>query len=204
MNKITQEHVTDILSRSEKIVGHEFGKTTVVTVKLPNGFVIVESSSCVDPANYDPVLGERTALWKVQSKIWELEGYRLQCELHELKGRHTTGDIEMIARIAHEINRAYCEALGDHTQLSWEDAPDWQRSSAMDGVAYHLQNTGVTPEQSHENWLMRKWTEGWVYGPVKDAEKKTHPCCVPYEQLPKSQQVKDYLFRAVVNLLAKH
>jgi len=32
----------------------------------------------------------------------------------------------------------------------------------------------------------------------KEAEKKTHPCMVTFEQLPKAQQLKDFIFLAVV------
>ncbi|MBQ4788065.1 MULTISPECIES: RyR domain-containing protein [Pectobacterium] len=107
-------------------------------------------------------------------------------------------NIERAARTAHEVNRAYCAALGDHSQPNWEDAPDWQKDSAIEGVVFHL-NGDHPPEASHNKWLEFKKQDGWKYGPVKDAEKKEHPCFVPYDQLPKEQQVKDYLFRAVVH-----
>ncbi|WP_315711043.1 RyR domain-containing protein [Brenneria uluponensis] len=107
-------------------------------------------------------------------------------------------NIDLIARVSHEVNRAYCVALGDHSQMSWDDAPDWQKDSARNGVEFHL-NGERGPEASHNSWLAQKQAEGWAYGPVKDAEKKKHPCFVPYDQLPKEQQVKDYLFRAVVH-----
>ena len=104
-----------------------------------------------------------------------------------------------IAKVAHEINRAYCAALGDETQVAWEDAPEWQRASAVAGVEMHLANPDATPEQSHESWLAQKLADGWEYGGVKDAHKKQHPCCVPYDQLPPEQKAKDYLFRAAVH-----
>ena len=108
-----------------------------------------------------------------------------------------------IARVAHEVNKAYCESLGDHSQPSWEDAPQWQRDSALSGVEFHIANPDAGPEQSHINWLLDKSADGWTYGPVKDPEKKEHPCCVPFDQLPVEQQAKDYLFRAVVHALIK-
>ena len=104
-----------------------------------------------------------------------------------------------IAKVAHEINRAYCAALGDETQVAWEDAPEWQRASAIAGVEMHLINPDATPEQSHESWLAQKLADGWEYGEVKDVQKKQHPCCVPYDQLPPEQKAKDYLFRATVH-----
>lgn len=104
-----------------------------------------------------------------------------------------------IAKAAHEINRAFCAALGDETQVAWEDAPEWQRASIISGVEMHLANPDATPEQSHESWLAQKLADGWAYGEIKDAEKKQHPCCVPYDQLPPEQKAKDYLFRAAVH-----
>lgn len=109
--------------------------------------------------------------------------------------------IEQIARVAHEINRAYCQALGDNSQPKWEDAPDWQRSSAINGVEFHIINPDAGPDHSHNAWLAEKEATGWKWGPVKDAEYKEHPCCVPYDQLPVEQKAKDYLFRAVVHVL---
>lgn len=29
-----------------------------------------------------------------------------------------------IAQVCHEVNRAYCQALGDDSQPAWDDAPD--------------------------------------------------------------------------------
>ena len=109
--------------------------------------------------------------------------------------------VEACARAAHEVNRAYCLALGDTSQPSWEDAPDWQKSSARNGVKGAL--AGNTPEQSHESWLAEKAATGWKYGPVKDPERKEHPCFVPYDQLPVAQQGKDHLFTSTVREMAK-
>lgn len=107
-----------------------------------------------------------------------------------------------IAHICHEANRAYCATIGDKTQPCWEDAPDWQRSSAVDGVLFHLKNPGAGPEGSHNNWLKTKQEEGWVWGEVKDAEAKTHPCIVPYKDLPETQQMKDFIFVGIVHSLS--
>lgn len=108
---------------------------------------------------------------------------------------------EQIARVAHEVNRAYCQALGDNGQPSWEEAPTWQRDSALLGVALHINNRDATPSASHESWMAQKVAEGWVHGPVKDVDRKQHPCIVPFESLPREQQAKDFLFRAVVHAL---
>lgn len=105
---------------------------------------------------------------------------------------------QTVAEVAHEVNRAYCQALGDDSQTSWTDAPDWQKASAVDGVMFHQANPLSTPEDSHENWCREKVADGWVYGPVKDPAKKQHPCLLPYNELPVEQRAKDYIFSAVV------
>lgn len=110
--------------------------------------------------------------------------------------------IEEIAKVCHEVNRAYCKALGDDSQLPWEEAPQWVRTSAINGVRFHLDNPNAGPSGSHENWLKEKEKEGWKYGATKDPEKKEHPCYVPYDQLPKEQQAKDYIFTAIVKTLS--
>jgi hypothetical protein len=109
-----------------------------------------------------------------------------------------TFDLGLVAAIAHNVNRAFCQSIGDNSQPLWDDAPEWQQRSAIDGVNAIVQGVVTTPEQSHQNWSKHKISEGWVYGPVKDADAKTHPCLVPYSELPPEQRVKDDLFYAVV------
>jgi len=108
-----------------------------------------------------------------------------------------------IAKVAHEINKAYCSSIGDESQTSWEDAPQWQKDSAVNGVIFHLENVDAGADASHNNWMKEKIENGWKYGEVKDPENKLHPCIVPFEMLPKEQQTKDYLFRQVVHSLSK-
>lgn len=108
---------------------------------------------------------------------------------------------EQIAKVAHELNKAYCESIGDISQPEWDDAPEWQKESAIKEVEFHLDNPDASPSASHESWLKQKQEDGWKYGEVKDAEKKEHPCFVPYEQLPVEQRSKDYIFRQVVHSL---
>ena len=108
-------------------------------------------------------------------------------------------EIVAIAIACHQQNKAWCEAHGDNSQADWTDAPDWQRSSAVLGVKGVL--NGNTPEQSHESWLETKVGDGWVFGKLKDADKKTHPCMVSYAELPDQQKAKDHLFVAMVNEL---
>lgn len=110
--------------------------------------------------------------------------------------------IAAVAKVCHEANRAYCEMLGDTSQASWDAAPQWQRDSAIKVVKFCIANPDAPPSANHEAWLEEKRCTGWCYGPVKDAEAKTHPCFVPYHELPIEQQRKDALFKAIVAALA--
>lgn len=108
---------------------------------------------------------------------------------------------EHIAKICHQANKALCEALGDNSQVDWEQAAEWQRNSAIQGAKYAITHPGAPASAQHDAWTRDKVADGWVYGPIKDASAKTHPCLVPYDQLPIEQQAKDHLFKAIVNSL---
>lgn len=183
---------------SAKILKHVSDSGQILrwaVLETRNGFAVTgRPSAAVCPENDIPELGERLAIENARNELWTLMGY-------ELKERMRV-DVEAIARVCHEVNRAYCLALGDTSQPAWEDAPEWQRSSAMAGVKLHLENPDAGPQASHESWMRQKVAEGWVYGPVKDPEKKQHHCMVPFDMLPREQQAKDYIFRGVVHAMS--
>lgn len=106
-----------------------------------------------------------------------------------------------IAKVCHQANKAWCESQGDLSQLDWADAPDWQIQSTITEVVFRLSNPNVGPDAMHNSWSAEKVADGWVYGDVKDADKKTHPCLVTFDQLPLFQQKKDKLFSAIVDAL---
>ena len=109
--------------------------------------------------------------------------------------------LDDIARVCHETNRAYCVALGDMSQLVWEEAPQWQKDSATLGVAFHCNTPYASPSASHDNWMAQKIADGWIYGPEKNERDKEHPCIVEFNHLPMEQQQKDVLFRLVVHTM---
>lgn len=110
--------------------------------------------------------------------------------------------LEVIARTCHEANRVYCESIGDNSQPSWHNAPQWQKDSAINGVLFHQSKPEADASASHENWFAEKVADGWKYGEVKDEEAKTHPCMVPFKELPIEQQIKDHIFRSIVHALS--
>ena len=99
-----------------------------------------------------------------------------------------------IAETCHEANRAICEAMGDKSQSPWTEANEMQKLSIIKGVHFAIKNPDLGPKDQHDAWRVDKTAEGWVYGRVKDPEKKTHPCLVSYESLPENQKIKDQVF----------
>ncbi len=109
---------------------------------------------------------------------------------------------DTIARICHNANKMLCETQGDFSQKEWSEAEQWQRDSAIKGVEFCLANPDAPASANHRSWLAEKQATGWKYGPVKDADKKEHPCFIPYDELPDAQKAKDHLFKAIVSSLA--
>jgi hypothetical protein len=108
---------------------------------------------------------------------------------------------ETIAAVCHEANRAWCTAHNDHTQLQWHEAEDWQRESAIKGVTFAIANPDAPDSAQHDAWCADKIKDGWRFGETKDSKAKTHPCLVPFDDLPEFQRKKDCLFRAIVKAL---
>lgn len=49
----------------------------------------------------------------------------------------------------------------------------------------------VLAKEVHDTWAAGRIAEGWTYGPERDDILKTHPCLVPYDELPESEKEYD-------------
>lgn len=98
------------------------------------------------------------------------------------------------SRHIHETVRAYSRTHGDHAYQPWHLISTELKKSVLQGLFAVLRDPSTTPRESHENWSRTRLADGWVWGPEKNMEKKTHPCLVPYEYLPEHQRFKDDLF----------
>jgi hypothetical protein len=105
-NTVTKEQIDTILLNAEVNIQTVGEKTTIVHCVLPNGFVIVESSSCVDPSNYDEKLGAEICLKRIENKVWELEGYVLQNSVYLANQIGLEQDVEE-SYINHEPKEDY-------------------------------------------------------------------------------------------------
>ena len=81
----------------------------------------------------------------------------------EFKPKSMAVDILRIARACHEANRALCASFGDHSQLPWDQAEQWQRDSAIAGVKFRLENPDAGDDCQHSAWMKDKIDNGWKY-----------------------------------------
>ena len=49
---------------------------------MKNGFTLRESTTCVDPRNYNENIGKEICLKRLEEKVWFLLGYTLQERLY--------------------------------------------------------------------------------------------------------------------------
>lgn len=196
--RVTEDYIRSRVARTDYMV---IPSTTVTIchITLDNGYSVRGESACVNPANFRQDIGERFAHDDAFRKLWPLFGFLL-AEANHRRGHGVPAlPVDLIARTAHEVNRAICEFHGDASQKSWSEAEPWQRESALRGVAFAMENPGAPASAQHDAWMADKIADGWVHGAVKDADARTHPCIVPYENLPADQRIKDHAFRAVVH-----
>lgn len=109
-----------------------------------------------------------------------------------------------IAQLVHDTHCRYCHHVGDMTQVLWDNAPEWQRNSTVAGVNAVMEEPEITPEQLHAKWVETRSADGWVYAPLKNVDKKEHPCLVDYHKLDVNQKQKDYMFHAVVRACIRY
>lgn len=101
-----------------------------------------------------------------------------------------------IAITCHNANMQWRKYYEQGEGQTWDELSPQTRNGVMDGVKGALM--GLTSAQLHKAWMADCRANGWVYGPVKDTEKKTHPCLVSYDQLSIEDRAKDRLFLGIV------
>lgn len=82
-NTVTQEEVKENMRDLTIRTLYDFGKpTTYVTIRMKNGFTLRESTTCVDPRNYNEEIGVEICLKRLEQQVWFLLGYALQDKLY--------------------------------------------------------------------------------------------------------------------------
>lgn len=79
----SMENVHEMIENSQVITRTVFDRCTIVAVKLPNEYVMVESYTCANPQDFDEDLGIQICLERIRDRLLEMETYMLQWEDYE-------------------------------------------------------------------------------------------------------------------------
>lgn len=81
---VTKEMIEDNMRNYSVRTITEFDKPVCcVTLKMKNGFTLVETSTCVDPSKYSEEIGKEICLKRLEDKVWYLLGFLLQEKISE-------------------------------------------------------------------------------------------------------------------------
>ena len=75
---VDPREIERVMAESSVEVRTVFDKCTVVAMRLPNGFVLVESSGCVSPEDYDEEVGVQICMDELTHRVWQLYGFLQQ------------------------------------------------------------------------------------------------------------------------------
>jgi hypothetical protein len=102
--------------------------------------------------------------------------------------------LEEIAHVCHEVNRVMQTIQGDPAPSPpWDDASDLVKDTLINAVRMIRMN--YSSEEMHQEWLDRYTGQGWKWGPEKNSALRTHPCLIPYHELPDLQRHKTEMIR---------
>lgn len=83
----------------------------------------------------------------------------------------------------------------------WPERDEAFRTQFLDVIARQCgPHPKISPEVLHEDWVRAYEAMGWVYGPVRDVEARTHPDMVPYSELGQLERDKDAVFVALCEI----
>ena len=81
------------------------------------------------------------------------------------------------------------EPVGTAAQLSYMPSPPDTDSILLTPQLLTL--TEQLAENIHDIWASQRLRQGWTYGESRDDTALTHPCLVPYNQLPEQEKAYD-------------
>lgn len=104
----------------------------------------------------------------------------------------------MLAESCHEATKVISEQILSEEKKEWKLIDSKTKAKLLNAVNRAIEEKITDPAIAHANWITDMEKDGWQYGDKLDEENKTHPCMVPYDQLPVGQQTKDYIFLAIL------
>lgn len=83
----------------------------------------------------------------------------------------------------------------------WSQRDDAFRSQFLNVIEMMVgPDRKSSPKELHQDWIEAYEAMGWQYGPMRDADAKTHPDMVPFSELGWKEQIKDAVFVALCEI----
>ena len=77
--KVTEEMIDEWIKDTD-FLRLQGTTTTICQLTLKNGFVVIGTSACMDPTNFNESMGRKIAFKDAKDKCWELLGFHLATE----------------------------------------------------------------------------------------------------------------------------
>ena len=104
----------------------------------------------------------------------------------------------ILAESCYEATKVISEQILSEEKKEWKLVDSDDKAKLLNAVNRAIEKRITDPSVSHGEWITDMIKDGWQYGEKYDEVKKTHPCMIPYDQLPVGQQTKDYIFLAIL------
>lgn len=129
----------------------------------------------------------------------------------------TDDQLNRVAKLVHYALDAMNAYTGNSPAVGWNELPKFRKdvcrgvvslvAKRLDGMVEERvsdkEAAGAMPDlilQVHDVWADAYRDNGWTYGEEYDPDNKTHPCLVPFEDLPESEAIKDVLVVGLVTV----
>jgi hypothetical protein len=111
---------------------------------------------------------------------------------------------ELLAMTVHSSLKTYCSMLGyPYAIPRWENLSDTDMGFAITIVDLVLildRDGELTPALVHNLWVKERMAMGYRLGFKRDRATKVHPNMVPYDLLPKKEQMKSKIVLETIRL----
>lgn len=104
-----------------------------------------------------------------------------------------------VCKLCHDKNNALMIANGETPRGDWESLDQADKDLTYKSVKRIIDDPTITAKEIHDEWVTNKELDGWVYGPVKDVDNKTHPLMIPFDDMSDIDKEKDQSFINIVN-----
>lgn len=104
-----------------------------------------------------------------------------------------------IAHILHSVTKHIPRPDGS-MPCEWDELTEQQRESAAQAVKEIYFSPAKSVEELHHLWMRPLVNAGWTKG-TYDHDNKTHPCLVPFDELPRTEVAKDLIWKHLTDIL---